>query len=81
MLAPIHFPLLVATASLLDAAFGAAVGHVAARDGSTPSLPYDPNTSSFCVWWIDLSSPTDCSLIASENFISLTQFRRWVSLA
>jgi hypothetical protein len=79
MLAPVHFPLLVATASLFDAAFGAAVAHIVARDGPAPSLPFDPNTSSSCVWWADLSSPTDCSSFLSESLLTLEQFRRWVS--
>jgi hypothetical protein len=72
-------PLVATTASLFNAASGAVVTRqVAARD-STPNLPYDPNTSSFCVWWIDLSSPADCSAILSESFLTLEQFRRWVS--
>ncbi|KAK3897106.1 hypothetical protein C8A05DRAFT_20062 [Staphylotrichum tortipilum] len=66
---------------LFDTAFSAAVGHVAARDGSTPSLPYDPNTSSSCVWWVDLSSPADCSLLVSESFINLEQFRKSTTTA
>ncbi len=81
MLAPFHFPLFVATASLFDAAFGAAVAYIVARDGPTPNLPYDSNASSSCVWWVNLSSPTDCSSFVSESFITLEQFRRWVSVA
>lgn len=50
-----------------------------ARDGPLPSLPFDPKTASSCTWWADVRSATTCDAIISENFISLAQFRQWVS--
>ncbi|KAF2819907.1 hypothetical protein CC86DRAFT_398182 [Ophiobolus disseminans] len=47
------------------------------RDGSSPSLPYNDNTSKYCSWWIDYNSVTTCSALVSDNFISLEDFRRW----
>lgn len=54
----------------------AAVAHVA-RDGSSPALPFDPNTTSFCTWWVDLTAPATCASVISENAITLEQFQRW----
>ncbi|KAL2138638.1 hypothetical protein VTI28DRAFT_6482 [Corynascus sepedonium] len=48
-----------------------------ARDGPSPSLPYDPNTTEYCSWWVDLTSAVSCPTLLSENFISLDEFRRW----
>ncbi|CCC05607.1 hypothetical protein SMACR_09599 [Sordaria macrospora] len=48
-----------------------------ARDGSLPSLPYDPNTTSSCTWWADIRSATTCDDIISENFISLAKLTQW----
>jgi len=70
--------LLLGSASFTNVAFGAAVGHIAARDGPTPGLPFDPNTTGFCTWWVDLTSATTCQTLISENFITLDTFRRWV---
>lgn len=51
----------------------------AARDGSRPSLPYDPNTTPYCTWWIDLAQGQSCDQVARDNFIDLATLRRWVS--
>ncbi|KAK4096007.1 carbohydrate-binding module family 50 protein, partial [Parathielavia hyrcaniae] len=41
------------------------------------SLTYDPNTTTYCTWWVDLTTPVACSTILSENAITLETFRRW----
>ncbi|KAK4666249.1 hypothetical protein QC763_0070920 [Podospora pseudopauciseta] len=50
---------------------------VKARDGLTPSLPYDPNTTSQCFWWADITSATTCDTIVRDNYITLEELRRW----
>jgi hypothetical protein len=74
--------LLGTAASLIHVALAASADHIGleARDGSSPSLTHDPNTTTFCTWWVDLQSARTCSSVLSENAITLEQFRRWVSL-
>ncbi|KAF2677518.1 carbohydrate-binding module family 50 protein [Lentithecium fluviatile CBS 122367] len=48
-----------------------------ARDGPSPSLPTDTNTSKYCSWWVDLRSETSCPTFLEDNFITLEEFRRW----
>jgi len=66
--------------ALFDVTLGAALGRIAGRDGSTPSLTFDPNTTSWCTWWTDLNTPVACSTLLSQYSINEEQFRRWVSL-
>ncbi|KAK2029532.1 LysM domain-containing protein [Colletotrichum zoysiae] len=68
-------PSLLLAGSFVDVAL-AGVAHNR-RDGSSPSLTYDPNTSSYCTWWVDLTSAKSCSTLLSENTIDLVSFRRW----
>ena len=49
-----------------------------ARDGPSPSLPADTNTSKYCSWWVDLRSETSCRTFLEDNFITLEEFCRWV---
>ncbi|KAI1841782.1 hypothetical protein JX266_012049 [Neoarthrinium moseri] len=60
---------LLLIASSFQAALGAVIGHVA-RDGSSPSLESDPNTTSYCTWWVDLGSAKSCPDLLSENFMT-----------
>ncbi|KAF5482996.1 LysM domain-containing protein [Colletotrichum siamense] len=68
-------PSLLLAGSFVDVA-QAGVAHVR-RDGSSPSLTYDPNTTSYCTWWVDLTTAKTCSVLLSENAIDLVSFRRW----
>jgi hypothetical protein len=70
---------LLLIASLLKATAVGATPIVAARDGTSPALPYDPNTASYCSWWVDLTAATDCAQFVNDNYITLDDFRRWVS--
>lgn len=70
---------LLLAGSFVDVAL-AGVAH-ARRDGSSPSLTYDPNTTSYCTWWVDLTTAKTCSTLLSENAIDLVSFRRWVRLS
>ncbi|KAK3303763.1 uncharacterized protein B0T15DRAFT_283482 [Chaetomium strumarium] len=76
MLTSVPISLLV-SAAVFNVALGAAVGRVVARDGSKPSLSFDPNTTGWCTWWADLNEPTACSTLLPDNNITLEQFRRW----
>lgn len=49
-------------------------------DGGAPGLPYDPDTTPYCTWWIDYSSAVPCEQILSSNFITLDEFRGMVSI-
>jgi hypothetical protein len=53
--------------------------HISARDGTSPAGPYDPNTTNYCSWWVEFASGSTCSALVDDNFISLDNFRRWVS--
>ncbi|KAI2624653.1 hypothetical protein GGS26DRAFT_564572 [Hypomontagnella submonticulosa] len=68
---------LLLAGSVVDVAFGAVAANVAARDGTTPSLTFDPKTTSYCTWWVDLTTDTSCDALLSENLIDLDTFRRW----
>jgi len=70
-------PLFLGAVGLSDVVLSAAVSHVA-RDGSIPGLPFDPNTTKHCSWWLDLKSAKNCADILADNTISLDTFRRWV---
>lgn len=63
----------------LHIAFVAAAPHLIARDGPSPSLSYDPSTTKYCTWWIDLTAEHSCSGLAQENFITEEELVRWVS--
>ena len=69
--------LLLGAVSVFDMASSAKVAHIA-RDGSSPTLTHDPATTSFCTWWVDLSTARSCFDIVTENDITLDAFRRWV---
>ncbi|PKS08453.1 hypothetical protein jhhlp_004835 [Lomentospora prolificans] len=62
---------------LIDVASTAAVVPLVSRDGPSPSLNFDPNTTKDCTWWVDLSAAAACSTILAENAITLETFRRW----
>ncbi|CBF71205.1 hypothetical protein AN6664.2 [Aspergillus nidulans FGSC A4] len=47
------------------------------RRVDTPQLPFDPNTTPYCTWWIDNDGSSSCSDILSDWIISLDDFRRW----
>ncbi|KAH8708480.1 hypothetical protein GQ44DRAFT_763437 [Phaeosphaeriaceae sp. PMI808] len=50
---------------------------IVARDGSSPALPFDPNTTKSCNWWADLTTEISCTTLLEDNFITLENFRRW----
>ncbi|KAL4820370.1 hypothetical protein BDW67DRAFT_172612 [Aspergillus spinulosporus] len=52
-----------------------ACGYV--RRDDTPQLPYDPDTTPYCTWWIDYDGSSSCQNILSDWLISLDNFRRW----
>jgi hypothetical protein len=62
---------------LFHVALGAAVTRVTPRD-AVPGLTYDPNTTTYCSWWVDLTTPEACSTVLSDNGVTLEAFRRWV---
>jgi hypothetical protein len=66
---------------MLNAAFVLGAPRLISRDGPTPSLSFDPNTSQYCSWWLDVSVEYACSALLEDNYISLEEFRRWVSQA
>ncbi|KAK1565963.1 uncharacterized protein LY79DRAFT_529670 [Colletotrichum navitas] len=72
---PYVLPSLLLAGSFIDVAL-AGVAHER-RDGSSPSLTYDANTTPYCTWWVDLTSAKTCSTLLSENAIDLVSFRRW----
>lgn len=79
MLVPASLSLLLGSASLFHAAHGAPAAHVAPRDGASPGLTYDPNTPSYCTWWLDITTAKPCAPVLLQNGVTLEQFRRWVS--
>ncbi|KAF2030399.1 hypothetical protein EK21DRAFT_40677, partial [Setomelanomma holmii] len=44
---------------------------------STPNLPYDPNTTTQCTWWIDYDSAQACDALLADQWTNLVDFRRW----
>ncbi|XXH02269.1 hypothetical protein Hte_008638 [Hypoxylon texense] len=78
MIQSIRLSSVLLISNIVNVAFGAAFAHVA-RDGSTPSLSYDPNTTSYCTWWVDLTTTVSCTSLLSDNLITLDTFRRWPS--
>lgn len=75
------FTLLLGTGLLSPAAAGKSDRVLQARDGLSPALPYAPDTSTYCSWWVDVRASSTCDAIVSDNFITLELFKRWVSLA
>lgn len=69
--------LLLGISPLFQVALGVAVARIAPRD-EVPGFSYDPDTTSYCSWWVDLVNPAACGTILSENAITLETFRRWV---
>jgi hypothetical protein len=53
---------------------------LAKRDGASPSMPHDEKATEYCTWWIDYTETMACDTILQNNQISITQFKRWVSL-
>ncbi|KAK4137748.1 carbohydrate-binding module family 50 protein [Trichocladium antarcticum] len=71
-------PTLVLASGLIAAvAAGRSARVLKARDGPSPSLPHDPNTSSYCSWWVDINSATSCDALIAENWITMADLRRW----
>ncbi|KAI1115301.1 carbohydrate-binding module family 50 protein [Nemania sp. NC0429] len=63
--------LCLATASL-------GLGARVAPRGDAPAYPYDPNTSKYCDYWVDITSAnTKCSSLPGQWGISLADFLRW----
>ena len=60
-----------AVAALL--ALGSAIPAVLAN--SQPRFPYDPNTTKYCVWWLDSDGKWTCAMVktiyglATEDFL------------
>jgi len=79
MLSLASLSLFLGTAGLFHIAHAAPAGPLDARDGATPNLTYDPKTTSYCSWWVDLDTAKGCASLLSENSITEEQFRRWVS--
>ncbi|KAL0935699.1 LysM domain-containing protein [Colletotrichum truncatum] len=48
-----------------------------ARAGDEPGLPHDPNTTSYCSWWIDYDGSQTCQEVLEWNWIEISDFRRW----
>lgn len=65
-------PSLLLAGSFVDVA-QAGVAYVCC-DGLSPLLIYDPNTISYCTWWVDLTTAKTCSVLLSENAIDLVSF-------
>ena len=56
----------------------AATSRIQSRSGKTPSLAFDPATTSYCSWWIDYDGSMTCQEVLDDNWIELDAFRRWV---
>jgi hypothetical protein len=69
---------LISAAGLIQPALAVSVAHIVGRDGPSPGLNYDPNTTSYCTWWMDVKTDTTCSNALADNQITLEEFRRWV---
>jgi hypothetical protein len=69
---------LLLSTGVLNAAFVLGAPRLVARDGSSPTLSFDPKTSEFCSWWADVTSEYSCPALVEDNFITLEEFRRWV---
>jgi hypothetical protein len=48
------------------------------RRDVTPNLPYDPNTSKDCTWWVDYDGSQACEAMLENELTNLADFRRWV---
>jgi hypothetical protein len=46
------------------------------RRDDTPQLPYGPETTPYCTWWIDNDGSSSCQDILSTWLIPLNDFRR-----
>ncbi|KAI0186046.1 LysM domain-containing protein [Xylaria flabelliformis] len=57
---------------------GAVVNERLTARGDTPKYPYDPNTSEYCSYWVDITSDnTKCTSLPDQWGISLEDFLRW----
>jgi len=55
------------------------VGLMAARTvlaGSKPGYPYDPATTSNCIWWYDHTGTDTCTYVLEDNYITIDEFRK-----
>ncbi|KAL2834118.1 hypothetical protein BJY01DRAFT_253182 [Aspergillus pseudoustus] len=64
-------------AAVLGASMSLAARGYVRRGGDTPQLPYDPDTTPYCTWWVDNAGSSSCQNILSDWLISLDDFRRW----
>jgi len=48
------------------------------RDGVTPGMPFDQNTTKLCSFWLDNDGFAACSDVPSMFGISMEDFLRWV---
>ncbi|CAG5157188.1 uncharacterized protein ALTATR162_LOCUS4980 [Alternaria atra] len=69
----------VTTLSVLGLCTGglSATSRIQSRSGKTPSLAFDPATTSYCSWWIDYDGSMTCQEVLDDNWIELDAFRRW----
>lgn len=71
--------MLLKVSLLCLATAGLGLGARLASRGDTPALPYDPNTSKYCDYWVDITSAnTKCSSLPGQWGITLADFLRWV---
>jgi hypothetical protein len=54
-------------------------GNAASRMGARPLLPFDPNTTPYCSWWLDNTGSQACQNIPASWAITMADFLRWVS--
>ncbi|KAI1158056.1 carbohydrate-binding module family 50 protein [Nemania serpens] len=70
--------MLLKVSLLCLATAGLGLGARLASRGDTPALPYDPNTSKYCDYWVDITSAnTKCSSLPGQWGITLADFLRW----
>jgi hypothetical protein len=72
-------PITLLFALALGILAGCVEGRGYSRRDDTPQLPFDPDTTEYCTWWIDNDGSSSCREILSDWIISLDDFRRWVS--
>ena len=72
----------LAWAVLWSPVIGLVTGDRMEAQAETPSLPYDPNTSPYCSYWVDYTdSRLTCDRIPSQWNIAKADFLRWVRAA
>ncbi|KAI1747118.1 LysM domain-containing protein [Xylaria castorea] len=75
MLRQVPFLFCLAAARL---GLGAVVNERLTSRSDTPKYPYDPNTSEYCSYWVDITSAsTKCTSLPGQWGISLEDFLRW----